>query len=60
VSKYFDITPTQFAELRELLRLRFWARDFVRVCGGALVEIKFDVTVFVWLYAIGESFGREN
>jgi hypothetical protein len=47
VSEYFDITPTRFAEFRELLGLRFCATDFVRVRGsggGALVEIKFDVT----------------
>ena len=59
VSKYFDITPTRFAELRELLRLRFCAMDFVRVRGGALVEFKFDVTGLLRVEAIGKRFVRE-
>ena len=58
VSKYFDITPTRFAELSELLGLRSCATDFVRVRGGSLVEFKFDVTDLLRGNAIGKRFVR--
>jgi hypothetical protein len=60
VSKYFDVTPTRFAELPELLGLTFCAMDFVRVRGGALVEFKFDVTDLLRGNAIGKRSVREK